>query len=171
MSDTQRLIQLFKESGLPSPQLPGDLGHRLREIEAWHFTTNPSINIMDDPWLIVEQLRRAPEDYFAVRHGGHGLAIYALRYYVAYGPLALFLIMPWGNVYATHDADQRTSEALNLAGKLLAQTTNITERYGVFVFASDMYASWWQMPGDSEPRKCEGGQVEVLRDVLTGLNM
>lgn len=110
-------------------------------------------------------MRADPDDFLFIKHSGRGIASWALRYFLACGPLAIFLIVPWGGAIGDpQERDDRVSASLKLVSDLIDATRHLTERHSLLVYGSDMYRSMWRPPGQKQAQRGEGafGQVEAI---------
>ncbi|WP_406291340.1 hypothetical protein [Embleya sp. NBC_00896] len=91
----------FAGAGLAIPPVPDALRNQLAPRDRWLFATRGmrAFDMYMFERYPIEAVAEAVPDYFAVSHAGHGVNSYALNYHLVYGPLALFVQLPWGGVY------------------------------------------------------------------------
>ncbi len=172
MTDIEKAMQLFRESGLAFSTIPDQLGARLKELGEWLFSTRET---RVSPYNLQHYVREVNEthveDYAVLSHSGHGVNSYAVQYYVVYGALRMFLHLGWGGVYmdARKAADQ-IRDCFSLADDIIpAVQTGARLRAGdrLTIVGSDFYGSYWSVPGQRDRGKdTELSPAEVLAEVL-----
>ena len=113
---------LFKREGLPDPPIPLRLASSVHFRSSWHFGTRPDTpRLYDFQWRIDELLLKAVGDYVEFGQDGHGVSSYGVYYYLAYGPLALALQLPWGGAFTDpHDAIKHIATVFTATENLIA---------------------------------------------------
>jgi len=100
----ERLTRACDEAHLPLPPIPARLVPQLRKVEEWVYSSRPlEWSPGDALFYLHEALRRRPPDYVLIAHAGVGLNGWALHYFLLYGPIAVFLQMPWGGARLESD--------------------------------------------------------------------
>jgi len=120
MADIKKARQLFRKAGLPFPRMPNELAARLKQQDAWLFSTR---DLAVSPYNLQHYVREVDEtrveDYAVLSHSGHGVNSYALQYYLVYGPLRMFLHLGWGGVYMDPEQDKvKIAYCFSLAAKI-----------------------------------------------------
>ena len=150
------LVATFEGAGLSAPPIPPVFVPKLRKLGDWCYATreiDPGSMYMLAA-LVDEVFERAPEDYVAVSHAGHGVNSYSINYALVSGPLALFLQTGWGGVYM--DADRSAAKVREMfagAAALIDAAGPLAERPGrLLVFSSDFsQTSTWGWTGSPGP--------------------
>lgn len=107
---------------LPLPYIPPALAAQMRALGDYTFSTRdplPTKPLWIPGWL--EDLAAAPDDYAVIAYDGRGSAKHAVHVFVAVGPLAVFLQLPWGGAFGD-DAQLRA-----LAAKLMGDIRPLVE--------------------------------------------
>lgn len=149
--DFGRLEALLAEAGLGMPPMPEGVESRLKERAERCFSTRAH---KESPTNLLHYVRKAiggiSPDYVLVAHAGEGTDPQALHYYLAQGPLQIFLRMSWSG--ATDDrALGPLAECLALTHDLVAAVPRALEqgklgRTGrITVVATDLGDSFWEV--------------------------
>ena len=172
MTDIEKALQLFRESGLGFPTIPDKLATRLKERGKWLFSAREiEVSPYDLQHYVREINETHVEDYAVLSHAGHGVNSYAIQYYVVYGALRMFLHLGWGGVYmdATEEAD-KIRDCFSLADDIMpAVQTGAMLRAGdrLTIVGSDSYGSYWSVPGQRDRGEdTQLSPAEVLAEVL-----
>lgn len=97
--------QAFADSGLMLPSgIPADLVARVKEVDEWHWSTQPMpFAILDYMLETVDYLRGPVSDQVSFSHAGHGVNSFSLNLRLAVGPLALLTQTGWGGAYMDNE--------------------------------------------------------------------
>jgi hypothetical protein len=179
--DYARLEALLAETGLVMPPMPAEAEDRLKEREAWCFSTRAlKVPPSDMTHYARKAIGGASPDYVLVAQAGHGICRNALHYFLVQGPLQIFLQIGWPE--APVERDRTTglvSDCFALADQLVTavpralQTGRLWREGRLTVVASDLCECFWEVaapgqrasqPGRSPRRK--GREVRGPREVL-----
>jgi len=146
MTDLAKAKALFRNAGLPFPFLPKKLASSLQERGKWLYSTRP---IDVDPYFLGHYVDEAGAaelgDYAVLAHSGYGINSYAIQYYLAYGPLRLFLFLGWGGVYMDkQEAVATIQECFSLADRITEVTPHkLRPGSRLTIVGSDFYGAYW----------------------------
>jgi hypothetical protein len=86
------LAELLPLQGVPAPPVPHELVDRLQVLGRWQFGTRPLDRpLRDIEGWIAEALTAPPAAWLVLGHDGQGVTGQAVHYYLATGPLAVFV--------------------------------------------------------------------------------
>jgi len=113
--------RLFNEAGLLAPPVPDSLAGTFQERGPWTFASRDlgRHSLYAFRRFVNEGLNANCPEYIAVGHAGHGINSYAMHYFLVYGPVALFLQIPYGGAYmdpaeAVADVNERFGQCARL---------------------------------------------------------
>ncbi len=118
MSDLEEARQLFTDAGLAFPTIPDEeLAGQLEKREERVYSTTP---VKSSPYMLSEFVAGRGtdvEEYAILSQAGHGINSYAIQYYVALGPLRMFLFLGWGGAYMDEESkESQIATCFALAG-------------------------------------------------------
>lgn len=158
MTGVEEAEAQWRAEGLPFPVVPDSLVPSFHRLGPWSFGTRD-----DAPgaYALDEHLRPVLEgvvpDSALLAHAGHGIASWAMHWYVTLGPVAIFVQSQWGNADASEDDDReqrdhmrhRFDAATSLTAHAVEALTGTTR---LLVVASDFRRSGWGIlePGATE---------------------
>ena len=135
---------LFRQAGLPFPQIPSVFVNRLKKRDDHVFSTR---KILVSPYQLhhyVEKFDRTGsnvKDYLILSFSGHGVNSWAIQYYVVRGNFGMFLHLGWGGAYMDNEEEaEKIGQACSLADKIIPATSRFAKgTIGRFaVVASDL---------------------------------
>lgn len=123
----------FGEEEIPFPPIPDTLRPLVQQIEPWCFGTRqdtPALNAID--WFVEESGTASPSDYLLFGHAGHGMASYAIDYYLVYRPVSLFVQIAWGGAYVNLQRAATEMARIYSQIELILQTAGDVRAAGLY---------------------------------------
>lgn len=172
---------MLAEMALSMPPMPADAEDRLKEREAWCFSTR---SLRVSPSDLAHHARKAiggaSPDYVLVALAGQGLPRTALHYFLVQGPLQIFLQVGWAEAPAERDrATGLVNDCFTLADQLVTAVPQalrkgrLSREGRLTVVASDLCDCFWEVavPGAraKQPGRMshsKGRNMRGPRDVL-----
>jgi hypothetical protein len=183
--DYARLETLLAEMALNIPPMPADAEDRLKEREAWCFSTRAfKVSASDLAHHARKAIGGASPDYVLVAQAGHGIPRNALHYFLVQGPLQIFLQIGWAGAPAERGrATELVNDCFALANQLVTavpralHTGRLSREGRLTVVASDLCECFWEVaspgtratqPGRSSRGKGRDGRGprEVLAEAV-----
>jgi hypothetical protein len=158
VTDINRARELFRSAGLAFPTLPEELAAKLKERDPWVYSTRPVRRWAYELDAYVRELQtRHIRDYALLAHSGHGIASYAIQYYLVHGHLRMFLHLGWGGAYGNHEEEAaRISSCFKRADEVVQELVRNAREFHaeehLTVVGSDFYGSYWIPPGPGRQR-------------------
>lgn len=159
--DYARLEALLAETGLSMPPMPEMAEARLKEREAWCFSSRA---FKESPENLMHYVRKAiggaSPDYVLVARTGQEPDGTALHYYLLQGPLQLFVRIAWENA-GIAPASAQLRACFELAHELVAALPGalrrglVPRRGRITVVATDRGESFWETAAVVEERPQE----------------
>jgi hypothetical protein len=114
---------LFRNEGLPFPDLPADLAAQLQELNAHHFATRATGHTLYEFAAHLALASDTDERFLALGFDGHGTNSWAAHFYLVDGPLALLVQVQWGGIYTNSSAATTRMEGVFGFGQALREET------------------------------------------------
>lgn len=159
------LTAWFTSRDLPAPYIPPALAGKLERIDERTFATR-SVDVHPiwiPGWL--DELRGGPvEDFAVVAHAGHGGSKVAVHVFVAIGPVAVFLQLPWGTAFGDVERQRQGMKwAMEKAEPVIrAAEARAGEPRRWALVISGYETSGWQALPDGEWHDSDEPYVETL---------
>jgi hypothetical protein len=142
------LRSTFVAADLAVPTVPVTLSGSLERRGEWCWSTEP---LGTTPYLVEEFVREfeidPTHDRLVVAHAGHGLASWALCYYLTLGAVGIFVHSSWGS---SLDNDEQHAAASEQFASRLREADNLVQHVHehpadsvIAVVASDFAQSRW----------------------------
>lgn len=130
-ADLQSARELLLTEGLSFPPMPIEMASKLRKQSPFTYATG---ELNAPPYALevhVNHFLRSsePRDFAVLSLDGHGTNSWAFHYFLAHGPLALFIQLPWGGAYT--DPTQARAEIeriLSWSESLPARLASLKDR-------------------------------------------